>query len=165
MHLGTPTALAILISASSVTCARSPAQPHETPRLVEVERLATPAGDTMVLRAPVPGVSWLVGLAVACEGGSPRIAVQLGAFPRRPRVLQLAVRAPNGRVELFGPAFRASAASGFHSPDLEEPTEITRFASAAFEPGALVSNGYQSFFFDAAPADAASLQTFLDGCA
>ena len=118
----------------------------------------------MLLRSPVPGVNWLVGLAVACEGGSPRIAVELGAFPRRSRVLQLAVRAPDGRVETFGPAFRASAASGFHSPDLEEPTEITRFASVAFEPGALLSNGYQSFFFDASPADAESLRAFLTGC-
>lgn len=135
-----------------------------TPRLVELETLTTPSGEVLFLRAPVPGVDWSVGLAVSCVDGAPRIDVELGAFAARSRVFQLAVRAPDGAVETFGPSFRADMRSGFHSPRLEAADDVARFVAAAFRPGALVSNGYNSFFFQAAPNSVALLRAAVADC-
>ena len=112
----------------------------------------------------MPGVSWRVGLAAVCAAGRAQIRVMLGAFPEALTLLQLAVRLPNGAAERFGPVFRANSSAGFHSPEIVEPPEINRFFAAAFVPGALVSNGYNSFFNDASPEAARRFRDHLAGC-
>ena len=140
------------------------AQEVPTPRLVDVEFASLPDGQLAVARAPMPGVSWFVGLGVTCVGGVPGVAVELGAFPPEPRPLQLAVRPADGRVETFGPVFSAASPSGFHSPRLQAPADVRRFASVALYPGALVSNGYNSFFFDVSPEDGELVRGVVLGC-
>ena len=105
-----------------------------------------------MMRAPMPGTDWYVGLAALCNDGEPSIRVQLGSFPERTQTLQLAVQAADGSIERFGPAFEADSTSGFHTPEIAGRNEIERFLRSAFTPGALVSNGFNSFFNDAPPA-------------
>ena len=46
----------------------------------------------------------------------------------------------------FGPVIAAGPESGFHSPQLRDPHEAVRLVSVALQPGALISNGYRSFW-------------------
>ena len=86
----------------------------------------------------------IVGFALSCEDGRPLATVYLGPFPLRLQALQLATRTAGGAVTRFGPAFRADAASGFHSPQLAGD-DLDGFLRAVLAPGTLVSNGYSSY--------------------
>lgn len=46
----------------------------------------------------------------------------------------------------------AGPESEFHSPQLRDPHEAVRFVSVALQPGALISNGYRSFWNRASAA-------------
>ena len=74
------------------------------------------------------------------------------------------MRAADGSIERFGPAFEADSASGFHTPEIAGRDEIERFLRSAFTPGALVSNGFNSFFNDATPAARTAVLTVLTEC-
>ncbi len=59
----------------------------------------------------------------------------------------MTIRTAAGRGERFGPVVHHSRPrSGFQSPQLTNARDITRFLNAAIENGALVSNGYNSFW-------------------
>ena len=90
--------------------------------------------------------------------------LQLGAFPERHQALQLAVRAADGSVERFGPAFEAHSTAGFHTPEIAGRDEIERFMRSAFTRGALVSNGFNAFFNDATPAARTAVLNVLTEC-
>ena len=83
------------------------------------------------------------------------IIVFLGAFPPAGTPVQLAVRSPNGRVERFGAIIHNHGGprrAGFHNPRLSNQEESRRFLDAVLESGALVSNGYNSFWNRVSPA-------------
>ena len=135
-----------------------------TPRIRHAERVGTGADRAVMMRARIPGAGWDVGLAALCEDGEASSRVQLGAFPERRQALQLAVRAADGSVERFGPAFEADSISGFHTPEIAGRDEIERFLRSAFTPVALVSNGFNSFFNDATPAARTAVLSVLTEC-
>ena len=60
--------------------------------------------------------------------------------------VQLAVRSPDGAVERFGAVLAGGPEAGFHSPQLRDPHDAQRFVTVALQPGALISNGYRSFW-------------------
>ena len=157
--------VAVVLLFLGSSAALSAGQPVATPRVTELTVLDAGGERALVLSAPMPGAAWRVGLVSVCRGGQPQILVMLGAFPQVSAALQLAVRLPSGEVERFGPVFRANSSAGFHSPEIVEPPEINRFFAAAFVPGALVSNGYNSFFNDASPEAARRFRDNLAGCA
>ena len=139
-------------------------QPAPTPTLGPVQTLDGPDGQVLGVAARTFLGQQVLGLEIDCERPSrPRLTVYLGAFPSPARVLQLAVRRAGGAIERFGPVFRAGAESGFHSPQLEGP-ELRRFLAAIRGNGALVSNGFNSYFVRSSAADHALLQRFADGC-
>ena len=90
-----------------------------------------------------------VGLAVLCAiHGLAEIKATafFGAFPGAHHPVQLAVRSPDGAVERFGPVLAGGPEAGFHSPQLRDPHDAQRFVTVALQPGALISNGYRSFW-------------------
>ena len=91
----------------------------------------------------------VIGLAVLCAmHGSAEIQATafFGTFPGAHRPVQLAVRGPGGTVERFGAVVAGGPEAGFHSPQLRVSHDAQRFVTAALQPGALVSNGYRSFW-------------------
>ena len=152
-------AVALLLLSQAAAAAQAP-----TPRVSRLEVEGAGDAQILVLRAPLPGTGSFVGLAFMCAAGNPVLQVQLGFFPPRPTPLQLAVRAADGAVERFGDVFIADASSGIHAPQLVDRAEVRRFLAAAFTPGALISNGYVSFFNDAGPLAGAELGRRLAGC-
>jgi len=154
-------ALAILVCAHG---AGAQPRPAPTPALGPVQTLDDPNGNVLAVVARVFLGEQVLGLGIDCETPSrPRLTVYLGAFPSPARVLQLAVRRADGRIERFGPVFSAGAESGFHSPQLQGP-DLHRFLAAIRGYGALVSNSFNSYFVRASDADHALLQRFANGC-
>lgn len=101
------------------------------------------------MRGELGRTGQFVGMALICSIKGvykvEAIASFLG-FPEDRRPLQLAVRGEDGAIERFGPVVSAGPESGFHSPRMVEAGEVARFVNAALRPGALVSNGYRSFW-------------------
>ena len=151
--------VAVLVALLAAPAAQTP-----TPRVGRLEVEGAGAAQILVLRAPLPGTEPFVGLAFMYAGGSPVLQVQFGFFPPRPMRLQLAVRAADGAVERFGEVFTADASSGIHAPHLVDRAEVRRFVEAAFTPGALISNGYVSFFNDAGPPAGAEIGRRIADC-
>lgn len=140
------------------------AQPAATPTLGPIETVNAPDGRVLAVIARAPLGEQMIGLAIDCETpATPRLTVQLGSFPSPARALQLAVRDADGRVQRFGPVFRAGARSGFHSPQLAG-ADLQRFLTAIRGSRALVSNGYTSYFVQADADEHATLQRFADTC-
>ena len=108
-------------------------------------------GDELAygMRGELGRTGHFVGLALICSKKGVKkveaIASFLG-FPEDRRPLQLAVRGEDGTIKRFGPVISAGPESGFHSPRMVEAGEVMRFVNAALRPGALVSNGYRSFW-------------------
>ena len=139
-------------------------QPAPTPTLGPVQTLDAPDGQVLGVAARTFLGEQVLGLGIDCETRSrPRLTVYLGAFPSPARVLQLGVRRADGAIERFGPVFRAGSESGFHSPQLEGP-DLRRFLAAIRGDGALVSNGFNSYFVRSGATDHARLQRFADTC-
>jgi len=126
-----------------------PAPPWPTPEIREITALGGQDTVAYAMRGPLGDSGEVVGLAVLCAlRGSAEIEVTafFGAFPGAHRPLQLAARGPAGTVEHFGPVVRAGPESGFHSPQIRDPHDAERFVTVALQPGALISNGYRSFW-------------------
>ena len=90
------------------------------------------------------GETW-IGFYVTCKR-APRTleaGFSFGSFPAGKRV-QAAIRTPTRHVERFGPVLRGTPASGFHSPLFNDPGDVRRFLTAAFQHGSLISNGHNS---------------------
>ena len=135
--------LVLVLLAGALLAAQRPA-----PVLRAFERVEDPRGSTLhVLVEPDRGVGWRLGMAFQCRSGRrPVVAAFLGPFPPDRRPVQLAVRTPDGRVERFGQVLVGGPETGFNDTYLEEPADQRRFARAALQSQALVSNGYNSFF-------------------
>ena len=125
------------------------APPWPTPEITRITALGVQDTVAYAMRATLGDSGEVVGLAVLCahRGATELQATAFfGAFPGRHHPVQLAVREPNGTVTRFGPVVAAGPESGFHSPQIRDPHEAERFVTAALQPGALISNGYRSFW-------------------
>ena len=126
-----------------------PAPPWPTPEITEITALTIPDRVAYAMRGPLGDSGEYVGLAVLCALLGPaeiEVTAFFGTFPGAARPVQLATRGPDGRVEHFGPVVRTGPESGFHSPQLRDPHDAERFVTVALQPGALISNGYRSFW-------------------
>ena len=138
----------------------------ETPQVTRLPPLAGGRGAGFLLRAPLPGAGRrFLGVYVACAQLQLTAAASFGPFPEDGRPVQLAVRGPLGDVDRFGPVVRhAGAASGFHSPLIDDPDEARRFVAAAFRQGALISNGYRSLWNRVDESENAGVRFFAETC-
>ena len=130
-------------------CIGHAAPPHPTPEITQIEPLDHPQSVAYLMRAELGDTGVILGLTVICAPHEPaalQVTAFFGAFPGPQHPVQLAVRRPDGTGEGFGPVVRAGPESGFHSPQLTTPQEVERFVTSAFQPGALISNGYRSFW-------------------
>ena len=120
-----------------------------TPEIATILELGDGDGLAYVMRGELGRTGYFVGLALICSTTG-AYNVEAGAsflgFPEDRRPLQLVVRGEDGTVERFGRVVSAGPESGFHSPRMVEAGEVARFVNAALRPGALVSNGYRSFW-------------------
>ena len=90
---------------------------------------------------PVP-----IGFVLTCAaGGNLHVALTFGPYPSSGAV-QLAVRSPDGSIQRFGDPLPAPSSGASHDPSLEAPADQRRFLRAALQTGALLSNGYRSFW-------------------
>ena len=158
--LQTAVAATMLLTAAAETTA----QPS-TPEIHLIEEAATGSGaSAWIMRAPLPNTVDQIGLAMTCDNGV-EITVFLGAFPPAGIPVQLAIRTSSGSVERFGNVIdHAGRHSGFHSPRLTDPNQVTRFLDAALKKDALVSNGYNSFWNRVAPERNRTVRTTLRTC-
>ena len=123
--------------------------PVPTPEIREIVALKQQDMVAYAMRGTLGASGEYVGLAVLCALHGPadfEATAFFGAFPGAHRPVQLAVRSQNGAVERFGAVLRGGPEAGFHSPQLRDPHDAQRFAAAALQPGALISNGYRSFW-------------------
>ena len=114
------------------------------------------------------GTDYRVGMAAVCDRSARTTTVHLffGAFPVGLPV-QAAVRTAAGRVERFGEpvSTQYGPASGFHAPIITDPADVERFIGSAFSNGALISNGYNSFWNRIPPAENDAARRELLECA
>ncbi len=125
------------------------APPWPTPEITQIEPLDHPHAVAYLMRAELGDTGIILGLTVLCAPHEPaalQVTTLFGAFPGPQHPVQLAVRRPDGTGEGFGPVVRGGPEAGFHSPQLTTPQEVERFVTSAFQPGALISNGYRSFW-------------------
>ena len=151
--------VAAVAAAIGMVCAS--AAEAQTPTAGSLE--AVRDGETEVLLARVTVGGAVVGFALSCAAARPLMTVYLGPFPPRLQALQLATRTAGGAVTRFGEAFRADAASGFHSPRLAGD-DLAAFLEAVLAPGTLVSNGYRSYRVQLTSTERRRLTTFLEDC-
>ena len=118
----------------------------ETPTVQGVERFEAEGSTVTVMRVQPDGLDWYMGMSGTCTDGQAVLNVFLGPFPGSQRPVQLAVRGPEERTEHFGDILQGGPEHGFHSPVLDDDDDIERFIGLALQTGALVSNGYNSFF-------------------
>ena len=126
-----------------------PAPPWPTPEITEMTALDIQDTVAYAMRGALGTSGEVVGLAVLCATRGPakiEVTAFFGAFPGSHHPVQLAVRGPDGTVERFGPVVAAGPESGFHSPQIRAPHDAERFVTVALQPGALISNGYRSFW-------------------
>ena len=122
---------------------------HPTPEISQITALDMKDTVAYAMRGALGTSGEYVGLAVLCATRGPtkiEVTTFFGAFPGAHRPVQLAVRSPDGTGTRFGPVVAAGPASGFHSPQLRDPHDAERFVTVALQPGALISNGYRSFW-------------------
>ena len=125
------------------------APPWPTPEITQLDRLEAPHTVAYAMRGALGESGEYVGLAFLCATRGPaeiEVTAFFGAFPGSHHPVQLAVRGPDGTVERFGPVVKAGPESGFHSPQFTTPPDAARFVSSALRSGALISNGYRSFW-------------------
>ncbi len=151
--------IAAVVAAVAMACASAAEVPTPTVGSLEAVR----DGGTAVLLARVTVGRDVLGFALSCAGEDPMATVYLGPFPPRLSALQLVTRTATGAVTRFGEAFRADAASGFHSPQLVG-ADLDEFLRPVLEPGTVVSNGYSSYQVQLTSTDRTHLMTFLEDC-
>ncbi len=160
--LSTATAAIVLASAVGATLA---AQQLATPEIREIEELEANGERIYVMRGELGDTGEHLGFAAVCSNRQLEVTVFFGSFPARGTPVQLAIRTASGSVERFGPVVRASGPrSGFHSPQIRNPREVVRFLANALETGALVSNGYRSFWNRVPPAQNRNALSRMRGC-
>ena len=123
--------------------------PVPTPAIRVIDALNIKGMVAYTMRGSLGTSREYVGLAVLCAIHGPadfEATAFFGAFPGAHRPVQLAVRSPAGAVERFGAVLAGGPEAGFHSPQLRDPHDAQRFVTAALQPGALISNGYRSFW-------------------
>ena len=138
-----------------------------TPTLSSWERveLGRERGWVMVGDATSPDAPWRPGAMVMCTGGdTPRLGAYFGPFPSDGRPVQFAVRLPDQSVERAGPVVRGGPGTGFHEPLVEDPATALRIGRAVLTTGALVSNGYFSFWNAASMAANSQVLADLERC-
>ncbi len=150
---------AAVVAAIAMACA--PAAEAPTPTVGSLEAVRDGETDVLLARVTVGGA--VVGFALSCAAARPLMTVYLGPFPSRLQALQLATRTAGGSVTRFGAAFRADAASGFHSPRLAGD-DLAAFLEAVLAAGTLVSNGYRSYRVQLTSTERTRLVTFLEDC-
>ena len=151
----------LLTSATTATVAQ-----QATPEIHLIEEASSGGGPrAWIMRAPLPNTGSYVGLAMTCDSAV-EVTAYLGGFPPTGAPVQLAVLTAAGRVERFGPVVvnHAGPQSGFHSPQLTNPRDVGRFLDAALENGALVSNGYTSFWNRVTPARNREVRAAMRNC-
>ena len=158
--LRTATAAMLLASVTN-----APAMQVPTPEIEAIEEIPVGDGSTAyVMRAPLADTGQIVGMAMACDLEA-KVTVYFGAFPPARIPVQLGIRTPDGRVERFGPVVHhCGPRCGFHSPELTDPLEAGRFLDAALQNGALVSNGYNSFWNRADPERNRQMRAIMNAC-
>ena len=120
-----------------------------TPEISVIREFKQGGAVIYAMRGQLENTATYVGMAFSCATTGPRKAeasVFFGSFPAHRRPVQLAVRLPDGSGQAYGPVLRGGPESGFHSPLIRDPRRAEAFARAALTPGALISNGYRSFF-------------------
>ena len=118
----------------------------ETPTIEGVEEFENEGNTTAVMRVQPEGLDWYMGMSATCQEAGAVLNVFLGPFPGTDLPVQLAVRGPDERTEHFGDILQGGPEHGFHSPILNDDDDIERFIELALQTGALISNGYNSFF-------------------
>lgn len=130
------------------------------PAGAHAQQVETPAATSFAVRAdddsgimfalaealPGSGGELRIGVAVRCERASGLLEalMSFGTVPAD-KPVQTAVRAPDGRVERFGPVeWGGGPAAGFFDPKMTDRDDVLRLVDAAFVPGALISNGHNS---------------------
>ena len=161
---GTLLALCLLASVASLAAASAPT-PVATEFTIEVTDAASVVRGFAV---DLDGADYRIGMVAVCDRGVGTVTVNLffGAFPVALPV-QAAVRTAAGRVERFGEpvSTQYGSASGFHAPEITDPGEVERFIESAFSDGALISNGYNSFWNRIPPAENDAARRDLLECA
>ena len=159
------TATAAMLLASAIGAAPA-ARQYATPEIREVEEVEANGQHAYILRGELGNTGWHVGFTATCNNRQLEVTVFFGSFPAQGTLVQLAIRTAGGGIERFGPVVRASGPrSGFHSPRLTDPREVTRFLDNALETGALVSNGYRSFWNRVPPAQNRNALNRMRACA
>ena len=141
--------LLALVGLVALPLAGHPAPPWPTPEIRVITALDIKGTVAYGMRGTLGNAGEVVGLAVLCAIDGPaeiEATTFFGAFPGVHRPVQLAVRSPDGTVERFGAVLAGGPEAGFHSPQLRDPHEAERFVTVALQPGALISNGYRSFW-------------------
>ena len=114
------------------------------------------------------GADYRIGMVAVCDRRTGAVTVSLffGSFPVAQPV-QTAVRTASGRIERFGEpvSTQYGSASGFHHPVITDPADAERFIGSAFSAGALISNGYNSFWNRIPPAENDAGRRRLAECA
>ena len=130
------------------------AQPWPTPGITQIDSLHAPHAVAYAMRGELGSSGEAVGLGVIYATRGPaaiEVIAFFGAYPADQPV-QFAGRGGDGTVERFGAVEVGGRASGFHSPRLTTPQDADRFVRIALRPGALISNGYRSFWNRASAA-------------
>ena len=138
-----------LVGVFALPVAGHPAPPWPTPEIGVIAALDVKDTVAYAMRGTLGHAGEVVGLAVLCPMHGPaeiQATAFFGAFPGAHRPVQLAVRGPDGTVERFGAVVAGGPEAGFHSPQLRDPYDAQRFVTVALQPGALISNGYRSFW-------------------
>lgn len=144
--------VAVAVAAAALAAGAGGARAEKTwptPEIAEIVDFGVPGLVARGMRARLGDTDVVVGLGLLCAtdgSGEASATAYFGGFPHDRRPVQLAVRAPDGVVHRFGPVARGGREHGFHSPRLVDRAEAERFARTVLRPGALVSNGYRSFW-------------------
>ena len=140
---------ALALAAACALSAGAHAQQVKTPVATSFGMQVDDDSSVMfALAEPLPGAAGglRIGVAVRCEPASGRLEalMSFGTVPAD-KPVQTAVRAPDGRVERFGPVeWGGGPAAGFFDPKMTDRDDVLRLVDAAFAPGALISNGHNS---------------------
>ena len=152
---GSARALGTLLPAVLI-CTAHATPPQPTPEIGQIDALGIQGMVAYAMRGALGTSGEYVGLAILCaarDDTEMQVTAFFGAFPGSHRPVQLAVRGPDGTtVERFGPVVAAGPESGVHSSQPRDPHEAIRFVSVALQSGALISNGYRSFWNRASAA-------------
>ena len=122
---------------------------YTTPEIDRIENLDVAGAVAWVMRGELGDSGYHVGLGIVCKSdgsGDTVVTAYFGSFPGVGHPVQFAVRGAGGRVGRFGPVVSGGPESGFHSPRITGPDEMARFLRLALQPGALISNGYRSYW-------------------